>query len=87
MAAKTDPSLHEIVRQQRRLSGLSQAGLAKHANVGKTVVFDLEHGKRSIRFDTLAKILSVLNIKISFATPPVHGNQPIRTAPLRKTNS
>ena len=72
MAANIDTSLHDLVRQQRRLSGLSQVDLARLAGVGKTAVFDLEHGKRSIRFDTLIKILTVLNIKISFAAPPVH---------------
>ncbi|MEQ1853369.1 MAG: helix-turn-helix domain-containing protein [Chthoniobacteraceae bacterium] len=61
--------LHEIVKTHRRTSGLSQAELAKFAGVGKTVVFDLEHGKLSIRYDTLTKILSVLNISISFDSP------------------
>ena len=65
---KMDP-LHEIIKKHRRMSGLSQAELAKLAGVGKTVVFDLEHGKLSIRFDTLTKILSVLNISISFDSP------------------
>jgi HTH-type transcriptional regulator / antitoxin HipB len=72
MAANTDTSLRDLARQQRQLSGLSQADLARLAGVGKTVVFDLEHGKRSIRFDTLIKILAVLNIHISFVAPPVH---------------
>ena len=62
-------SLNELVKKHRRLSGLSQAGLAKLAGVGKTVVFDLEHGKQSIRYDTLTKILSVLNISIRFDSP------------------
>lgn len=62
-------SISEIVVVHRRISGLSQAGLAKLAGVGKTVVFDLEHGKQSIRYDTLAKILSVLNITIAFDSP------------------
>ena len=51
------------------MSGLSQAELAKLAGVGKTVVFDLEHGKLSIRYDTLTKILRVLNISIGFDSP------------------
>ena len=51
------------------MSGLSQAGLAKLAGVGKTAVFDLEHGKQSIRYDTLTKILSVLNITVRFDSP------------------
>ncbi|MEI6278607.1 MAG: helix-turn-helix transcriptional regulator [Verrucomicrobiae bacterium] len=66
-------ALNEILKKHRRLSGLSQAGLAKLAGVGKTVVFDLEHGKQSIRYDTLKKILSVLNITISFQSPLMDG--------------
>lgn len=67
-----------IVREHRRTANLSQAGLAKLAGVGKTVIFDLEHGKLSIRFDTLTKILSVLNIRIRFESPlmrPVRGEK------------
>jgi DNA-binding XRE family transcriptional regulator len=45
--------LKTIVRQHRKLSGLSQAQLAKVAGVGKTVIFDIEHGKESVQFDTL----------------------------------
>ena len=61
--------LPQIIKRHRRLSGLSQAQLAKLAGVGKTVVFDLEHGKQSVRFDTLIKVLSVLNITLRFDSP------------------
>jgi y4mF family transcriptional regulator len=61
--------LRTIVRQHRRLSGLSQAELARLAGVGKTVVFDIEHGKESVQFDTLKKVLAVLNIKFIFQSP------------------
>jgi y4mF family transcriptional regulator len=61
--------LKNMIREHRRLSGLSQADLAKLAGVGKTVVFDLEHGKETIRYDTLTKILSALNITIRFESP------------------
>ena len=59
----------EIVREHRRLSGLSQAALARMAGVGKTAVFDLEHGKESVQLDTLLKILTVLNIDIRLDSP------------------
>ena len=62
-------SIHEIVKKHRHMSGLSRAELAKLAGVGKTVVFDLEHGKQSVRYDTLMKILAVLNVTISFHSP------------------
>lgn len=61
--------LKNIVRQHRRSSGLSQSDLAKIAGVGKTVVFDIEHGKESVQFDTLKKVLSALNIRFVFQSP------------------
>ena len=61
--------LKTIVRHHRRLSGLSQAELAKLAGVGKTVVFDIEHGKESVQFDTLKKVLAALNIKFILQSP------------------
>jgi transcriptional regulator with XRE-family HTH domain len=48
---------------------LSQAGLAKLAGVGKTVVFDLEHGKETVQLDTLKKVLAVLNIRLELRSP------------------
>jgi len=61
--------LKDTVRRHRRLSGLSQAQLAKLAGVGKTVIFDIEHGKESIQFDTLKKVLAALNIKFNLHSP------------------
>jgi transcriptional regulator with XRE-family HTH domain len=43
--------------------------LAKLAGVGKTVVYDIEHGKESVQYDTLTKILRVLNVRIVFRSP------------------
>ena len=40
--------LNEIVKECRKLSGLTQSQLAKLAGVGKTVVYDIEHGKEKI---------------------------------------
>ncbi|HUI07163.1 MAG TPA: helix-turn-helix domain-containing protein [Verrucomicrobiae bacterium] len=61
--------LKDIVKEHRKLSGLTQAQVAKLAGVGKTVVYDIEHGKESIQYDTLTKILRVLNVSISFQSP------------------
>jgi HTH-type transcriptional regulator/antitoxin HipB len=61
--------LNEIVRRHRRLSGLSQTQLARLSGVGKTVIFDIEHGKESIQFDTLKKVLAALNIRMVFQSP------------------
>ncbi len=61
--------LAEIVHFHRKKSGLSQAALARLAGLGKTVIFDVEHGKQSVRWETIVKILEVLNIKMEFKSP------------------
>jgi HTH-type transcriptional regulator / antitoxin HipB len=60
--------LSEIIKKHRKAAGLSQLQLAEMAGVGKTVVFDLEKGKETIRLDTLRKILHVLNIKVELTS-------------------
>ncbi len=57
------------VRFHRKKSGLSQLELANLAGVGKTVIFDVEKGKNTVRFSTLAKIFRVLNIRIRLESP------------------
>lgn len=58
-----------LVRYYRKHSGLSQHELATLAGVGKTVIFDIEKGKESVRLNTLLNVLDVLNIQIKFKTP------------------
>jgi HTH-type transcriptional regulator / antitoxin HipB len=62
-------SIKDIIRFHRKKAGLSQQELANLAGLGKTVVFDIEKGKISIRYDTLLKLLTVLNISIEFHSP------------------
>jgi HTH-type transcriptional regulator/antitoxin HipB len=61
--------LNEIIRFHRQQSGLSQSNLAELAGVGKTVVFDLEKGKTTVRLDTLLKICQALNIQLTLDSP------------------
>ena len=58
-----------LVHYYRKHSGLSQQELARLAGVGKTVIYDIEKGKESIRFNTLLKVFDVLNIHMKFETP------------------
>jgi len=62
-------TLATVIREHRKIAGLSQFQLAEIAGVGKTVVFDLEKGKETIRLDTLRKILAALNIKVQLTSP------------------
>jgi HTH-type transcriptional regulator/antitoxin HipB len=68
-SAETMDNLHSVVLFHRKKSGLTQAELARVAGVGKTVVFDIEKGKRSIRMSTLLPVLDALNIRLSLTSP------------------
>lgn len=61
--------LAQIIRLHRKAAKLSRIQLAELAEVGKTVIYDIENGKESVQLDTLRKILRVLNIKIVLTSP------------------
>ncbi|MHC4076928.1 MAG: helix-turn-helix domain-containing protein [Planctomycetota bacterium] len=62
-------TLASAVRFHRRKAGLSQAGLARLAGVGKTVVFDIEKGKETVRLKTLLMVLGALNMTLEWKSP------------------
>lgn len=57
------------IRTHRKMSGLTQAQLANFAGVGKTIIFDLEHGKSTVQLNTLLKVLETLNIQLQIQSP------------------
>lgn len=61
--------LAEVVKLHRKAAKLSRADLADLAGTGKTVIYDIEKGKLSVRLDTLQKILRVLNIRTLLTSP------------------
>ncbi|MEA1897641.1 MAG: type II toxin-antitoxin system Y4mF family antitoxin [Bacteroidota bacterium] len=65
----TFKQISEVVQSCRKKAGLSQKALADLAGVGKTVIYDIEKGKESVRFNTLKNVLDVLNIKIELIEP------------------
>ena len=62
-------NIADIVKYHRKQSGLTQLELANLAGVGKTVIFDIEKGKTTVKYETLLKVLTSLNIKINFDSP------------------
>jgi HTH-type transcriptional regulator / antitoxin HipB len=64
-----EESLGAIVQRHRKKSGLSRERLAEIAGVGKTVIYDIEHGKSTVRYATVEKVLDALNIRIRFVSP------------------
>ncbi len=62
-------NIGEIIQSIRKKAGLTQKELADLAGVGKTTVFDIEHGKNSIRFSNVLTICRVLNISLRTKDP------------------
>ena len=61
--------LPAIIKMHRKAANLTQLQLAELAGVGKTVVFDIEKGKETVKLHTVRKILKVLNIEMRFTSP------------------
>ena len=61
--------LADMLCFHRKKQGLAQLGLAELADVGKTVIFDIESGKETVQVDTLKKVLSALEIRIKIESP------------------
>lgn len=65
-----------LVHYYRKQSGLSQQELARLAGVGKTVIFDIEKGKKTVQLNTLLKVLDILNIQMQFQPPFAPDDRP-----------
>ncbi|HAP35005.1 MAG TPA: transcriptional regulator [Bacteroidetes bacterium] len=63
---KSKNIIGKIIQFHRKKSGLTQLQLATFAGVGKTVILDLEKGKETVQWNTITKILKVLNVTIVF---------------------
>jgi transcriptional regulator with XRE-family HTH domain len=62
----TAREMAETVRRARQARGLSLQQLAELACIGKTAMFDLEHGNSGIRLRTLLAVLEVLELDLQF---------------------
>jgi len=65
----------DVVHYHRSKSGLTQKELADLAGIGKTAVFDIEHGKQTVQLETLLNVFNVLNISISLESPLMESYQ------------
>lgn len=59
----------EIVHYHRKKSGLSRIRCAQLAGIGKTAIYDIEHGKPTVQLNTLLSLFVVLNIKMQLVSP------------------
>jgi len=51
--------IRDFVKKQRKLHGLTQAGLASKAGVGLRFVRELEQGKSTLRIDKVNQVLQL----------------------------
>ncbi len=61
--------LHKIILFHRKQAKLSRKELAELAGVGKTVIYDLEKEKQTVRWSTIIMVLDALYIKMQFQSP------------------
>lgn len=67
--------LAKTVESHRKKSGLNRIALASLAGVGKTVIYDIENAKSTVRLSTIIKVLNVLNIKIKLTSPLIRNEE------------
>jgi y4mF family transcriptional regulator len=65
------------LRTRRKALRLDQASVAAMAGVGLAFLYELEHGKATVRVDKLLAVLRVLGLSLSLE----EGKQPISVAP------
>ena len=63
--------LGEAIRARRRALGLGQIELCDLAGVGPAFLYQLEHGKSTVRLDKLLAVLHVLGLELH--ARPGHG--------------
>jgi len=76
--------LGNVVRARRRALGLSQLELCDLAAVGPAFLYELEHGKPTVRLDKVLAVLQVLGLELQLregkrglsATPGLDGSEP-----------
>lgn len=68
-AVKNSNEIGGIVRLHREKANLTQLELAELSGVGKTVIFDIEKGKSTIKLETLLKVFKSLNISVILNSP------------------
>jgi HTH-type transcriptional regulator / antitoxin HipB len=63
-AATPMQQLGRALRARRRALKLNQAELAQLSGVGLAFLYDLEHGKATVRIDKLLAVLAVLGLEL-----------------------
>jgi len=71
MNSKKNFEIGKLVKEHRKMAGLTQKQLAEFASIGKTSVFDIEHDKATVQMQTVLRAFDVLNIEMKLTPPKV----------------
>lgn len=61
--------MHNRIREARRAKGVSQLGLSKLLGTTRAQIHRLEHGKRGLSLEWMARIAQALDVKIADLLP------------------
>ena len=61
--------MHNRIREARCAKGVSQVGLAKLVSTTRAQIHRLEHGKRGLSLEWMARIAQALDVKIADLLP------------------
>jgi HTH-type transcriptional regulator/antitoxin HipB len=82
--ARSTQQLGSAVRARRRALKLNQADLAALSGVGLAFLYELEHGKSTLRIDKVLAVLAVLGLELHVR----EGKEPLSVADaLRRTTA
>ncbi len=65
----TPDELGRIVAYHRKRYGMPRSEASALAGVGKTALYDLEHGKPTVQLNTVMAVLGALGIKLVVESP------------------
>jgi transcriptional regulator with XRE-family HTH domain len=68
----TAQQLGRMVRETREARGLSRREATEQAGIGKTALYDLEHGNPGVRWNTLVAVLDLLGLHLELTGSASH---------------
>jgi HTH-type transcriptional regulator / antitoxin HipB len=65
----TPEELGRIVAYHRKRYGMPRSETSALAGIGKTALYDLEHGKPTVQLNTVMAVLNALGIRLVVESP------------------
>lgn len=62
-------TIGRIILYHRKRAGLSRRALSDLSGVSESAIYEVEHGKETVRFDTLLSLFAALNVTLRLESP------------------